>query len=73
MTFETAALPCRNTEIQKFITVRVLDRAHPCVAALLTIEYMVRSRMAISYDGMGFYHIACGVQRRVAQYINIQK
>ena len=48
----------RNTEI---ITVRVLDEAQHCGEALLTLEVMVRSRVAISYDSVGFYHIACGV------------
>ena len=48
----------RNTEI---ITVRVLDEAQHCGKTLLTLEKMYRSRMAISYDSVGFYHIACGV------------
>ena len=48
----------RNTEI---ITVRVLDEAQHCGEALLTLEYEFRSQMAISYDSVGFYHIACGV------------
>ena len=41
----------RNTEI---ITVRVLDEAQHCGEALLTLEIMYRSRIAVSYDGAGF-------------------
>ena len=48
----------RNTEI---IAVRVLDEAQHCGKTLLTLEIMYRSRVAISYDSVGFYHMTCGV------------
>ena len=49
---------------QKNIVARltcVLDEAQHCGEALLTIESEFRSRVAISYDSVGFYHMTCGV------------